>query len=55
MISADPDWAAKFHLDALLFHLHGVDAHVPLAVRNVGDREWRARKPASDWFPADFG
>ena len=36
MISADPEWAAKFHVDALLLHLHGVDAEDPLAVRNVG-------------------
>ena len=31
-----PNWAAKFHLDALLLHLHGVDAQDPLAVRNGG-------------------
>ena len=36
MISADANWAAKFHLDALLLPLHGVDAQDPLAVRNVG-------------------
>jgi hypothetical protein len=36
MIFANADWAAKFPLDTLLLHLHGVDAHVSLAVRNVG-------------------
>ena len=36
MISTDPNWAAKFLLDALLLHLHGVDTQDPLAVRNTG-------------------
>jgi hypothetical protein len=40
MISADPDGAAKFHLDALPLYLHGVDAQDPLAMRIVG---WRGR------------
>ena len=36
MISTDPNWAAKFHLDAPLLYIHGVDAQDPLAVRNGG-------------------